>query len=629
MHRHKVHRFGEFVLDESRCALFRGNTEIALRKQALDMLLLLVRHQGELLDKDLLMREIWGGTVVTENSITQCLKDIRQAIGDEDLTLIRTVPRRGYIFQMPVSTEDANDQNAEPATHSASKLKTRVITTVLAFALLAWFAHETFFPRQAVESNSERLAVNDSTQALPTETPSVAVLPFTDMSPDPGQEYFSDGLTEELISLLAQVRGLSVISRTSAFSFKNRAMQIPTIAAQLGAEYIVEGSVRMSGDSVRITAQLIDGETDLHVWSQTYERPLEEIFAIQEEIATSVVAELQVKVLGNFLSQRPIAPEAYTLYLRARHFQRVGAEPDLLKALEAYQQVLAIEPGYAPAWVGISYIHTLRARAGTIPIDEGARQARTAIDKALSLDPELASAWASLAYLERTFSWDWDAADAAIDKALNLAPGNAEVLGTAASLASTLGRNQESIRLFEKAAALDPLDLASLRALGRRYLKARELDKAKATFGRILELNSEHTRAHLDLGLAYVMSGDPERGLLEMDRSVPGPTKDHYRTIALWALGRESEAQELLNQLVKTNDPANTFALACVFAWQGNNDQAIQWLQSAYDQRSPNLVFILGMSCFENIYDDPRFPEFLEKLRLLKAWKDAQRASEP
>lgn len=622
--------FGEFELNLVQGKLLRNGEQIPLRHKAFSVLAMLVARQGELVHREQLMEAVWGGTVVTENSITQCLKEIRQALGDDDLTMIRTVPRVGYVFEAPVSVlEDHADGHAEPPARSATRLQGWVIAAALAVALLGWFAYEKFMPGQAGDGDQQQLTANESSRALSAGTPSVAVLPFVDMSPDPGQEYFSDGLTEEMISLLAQVPGLSVISRTSAFSFKDSPLQIPAIATQLRAEYVVEGSVRMSGDSVRITVQLIDGKTDLHVWSQTYERPLEEIFAIQEEIAISVVEELQVKVLGAFPSLQPIAPEAYTLYLRARHFQRAGTEPDLLGALEAYQQVLAIEPDYAPAWVGISHVHTLRARAGAIPIEEGSRRARAAINQALTLDPELAPAWASLAYLERTFSWDWDAANAAINKALSLDPGNAEVLGAAASLASTLGRNQESISLFEKAVTLDPLDLASLRALGRQYLKARELDQAKAVFSRILELNPEHAKAHLDLGLAYVMSGDPEQGLLEMDRSVPGPTKGHYRITALWALGRESEAQEMLNHLVETTDPANTFALACTFAWRGNNDQAFQWLQTAYDQRSPNLVFVLGMSCFENIYADPRFPELLEKLGLLGAWQDAQRANAP
>src|SRR5439155_12640733 len=378
-----VYSFGDFTLDLERGALQKCGADVRLRPKSFEMLCYLVENHGRLVSKDELLNAVWGRTVVTEGSITQCLIDIRRILGDKSQSLIRTVPRRGYIFDAPVSesVETASPVAADTvsvarsASDRAQAIKNR-LTWIFAGCLLlvfagAWVAVETFGMKTRHDVGATRR--------------SIAVLPFVDLSPEQDQGHLADGVAEEIHDLLAHVRTLRVIARTSSFSFKGANTDLRTIAEKLNVAYVLEGTVRKSADRIRITAQLVDAATRSPAWSQTYDRKLEDAFAVQTEIATAVAQALNV-TLAN-VTERDIRAsvnsEAFSVYLQGRFFYNRRASGDVERAVKLYEEALRLDPRLARAWVGLTAAYTAQAGDGTISNDVGLAKRRLAIGEAL------------------------------------------------------------------------------------------------------------------------------------------------------------------------------------------------------------------------------------------------------
>ncbi|HSA91610.1 MAG TPA: protein kinase, partial [Terriglobales bacterium] len=294
--------------------------------------------------------------------------------------------------------------------------------------------------------------------------PSIAVLPFVDMSEEKNQEYFSDGLAEELLNNLAKIPELRVAARTSAFQFKGKNEDLRTVGEKLNVATVLEGSVRREGKRVRITAQLIKAADGFHLWSETYDREITDIFTVQDEIARSVAGSLKVTLLGG-KTATPSAPgknaEAYSAYLQGRYFNERLGKGNLEKAIGYYEQAIKLDPSYAPGWVGLAEVRSRQADAGYLPTEEGYRKAREAVERALALDANLAEAHAAMGWIKKGYDWDWAGADASYQRALALEPGNARVMRGAATLANTLGRFEEALALDRRAVELDPLSAAA------------------------------------------------------------------------------------------------------------------------------------------------------------------------
>ncbi len=345
-----------------------------------------------------------------------------------------------------------------------------------------------------------------STTSPPGVT-SIAVLPFADLSQAKDQEYFSDGLAEELLNVLAKSPELRVAGRTSSFQFKGKNEDPRVIGQKLGVTTLLEGSVRKAGNHVRITAQLVKVADGFHLWSETYDRELTDIFAVQDEIARSVSRALKVKLLGKNRSppaSRGSNAEAYNLYLQGKYFFARRTNEDLKKAIAYYEQALRLDPAYALAWVGLAEAHIFESGQGDVPVHEGFRKSRVEVEKALTLDPNLAEAHLALGAIRMAYDWDWSGAEAAYDRALELEPGNATVVRGAASLAATLGRFDAAIDLTRHRVELDPLSVGSHFGLGIYAWYAGRLDEAEAAFRKVLELNPDYPLAHLHLGRIYL-----------------------------------------------------------------------------------------------------------------------------
>ncbi len=517
--------------------------------------------------------------------------------------------------------ESEVDRTQSITPYTGKKLD-RMIMVVLALAL-GYFAFDKFVLSESREATMVEAAREEGRSEALVESygeKSIVVLPFVNMSSDEEQEYFSDGISEELLNLLSRIPELRVISRSSAFSYKGKDYKATEVGRELNVTHILEGSVRKAGKRLRITAQLIEARTDTHLWSETYDRTLEDIFQVQDELAKAVVAGLKITLLGAVSEPRKTDPEVYSLYLQGKYFNNRRDKDSLDKAQAAFEQALAIDPDYAPAWVGISMTYQFQTRSGERNQQVGSALAMQAAKRALAIDDSLAMGWASLAYLKRSYEWDWAGAQAAIEKALVLEPNNANVLGSAASLSNTFGDVPRSIKLFEQIIERDPLDLAALRALAQRYIMQDRLDEALKIFYRVQAVNPEYPNIHFDIGKVYLLKGDAALALETFENGRSGYLKLFFEAMAYFSLNEEAEAQQLLKEFIEKYGDVYPFGVAIIYAWRGENDPAFEWLDRSYQQRIEFLVFILGNPWVKSLHSDPRFPEFLEKMGLLEYW---------
>jgi len=454
---------------------------------------------------------------------------------------------------------------------------------------------------------------------------SIAVLPFVNMSSDPEQEYFSDGITEEVLNLLAKIPELKVTSRSSVFSFKGQNIDIPSVAEKLGVAHVLEGSVRKSGNRVRITAQLIEADSDVHMWSETYDRELDDIFAIQDEIAEEVVRVLQIQILGNSPVLRETDTAAYTAYLQGQHFLQLETQEGRAAARDAFNNATEIDPGYAPAWAGLSLALRYQANWGDIEHNSGTESAREAVLKALELDETLDEAWAALSRIQWVYDWDWVAAEGTTKTALMHGPNNVHALMMASRIAKTLGQYEKAIELGNKAVDLDPLSADLLTDLSVTYWEAGQFDLSIQALKRVLSLYPDHAVTRGRIAVTMVAQGKPEEAYELAQKESYEVTRIWANAYVLHALGREDEAAQALDHLVQNESEWMAYQIAGLYAFQGKPDKAFEWLEMTYKQRDGGITHILGDSSFNSVHDDPRWEPYLLKLGLLDAWRDLQK----
>jgi len=523
----------------------------------------------------------------------------------------------------------APDRPAMPQTATGLD---RMIMVVLALAL-GYFAFDKFVlePRRYVAK--ELQTAEQVTKALQQGRKdalvesygdkSIAVLAFEDMSPDRDQQYLSDGIAEELLNLLTKVPELRVISRSSAFSYRGKDIKLSQIADELMVEHILEGSVRKSGNRVRITAQLIDARSDTHLWSETYDRTLDDVFAVQDEIAATVVDRLKITLLGPAPRAPEAEPQAYALYLKARHLSRQGTAEGLEKSTALYQQVLAIDPDYAAAWVGLSRNYTNQANKGLLPWDAGYGQAREAAEIALSIDPDNARAHALLGWIATTYDNDLSAAARHYERALALDSTNPEILGNAAALLPSLGRPDQATAVEEYVARRDPLNPTGHFNLGVNYLAAGRWDEAIASFRTVLRLSPAYIGARYHVGTALLLQGDAMAALDAMERE----ESEVFRMIGLamvnHRLGRQQAADAALAKLIANYERQAAYNIAYVLAFRNEADRAFEWLDKAVEFADPGLSDIISQPEFSAIRGDPRWPVLMESLGKSPAQLDA------
>ncbi len=505
---------------------------------------------------------------------------------------------------------------AESVAPETGRRLDRLLLLVLAVAL-GYFAFDKFVlapRREAAQAEAARNEGRAESLVRSYGEKSIAVLPFADMSPAMDQAYFSDGIAEELSNLLSQVPQLRVASRRSAFTFKGQDIDIPEIAKRLNVVHILEGSVRKSSNKVRVTAQLIDARTDTQVWSQTWDRNLDDIFVVQDEIAAAVVAQLKVKLLGEAPKAKVVNPQAFSLFLQARALSNQVTKVGFQESEKLYQQALDIEPNYAAAWTGRSLNYFRLVNAGLLAAEKGDVLAREAVDRAIAIDPTYAPAFAMSAWMAMFRSNDLAAAAGYLERALELEPTSSVVIGRAAALMYHLGRLDEAIALGEYEVARDPLYVPGHFNLATRYFTAGRMDETIASYRTGLRLSPGAEGAQAAIGSALLLQGKTDAAMEAMRLD----TDENERLLGLamvyHALGDRAESDRALAKLLPVHGRAKPTDIAYVMAYRGEADRAFEWLQKAVQYNDPNLTEIVFLPYFDNIRDDPRWLPFLRQI---------------
>ena len=633
-------RFGDdFELDPRSQRLCRAGRVLKLERIPTEILLLLIEKNGELVTRDQIIERVWGEGVFldTDNSINGAIRKIRQVLKDdpESPRFVQTVTGRGYRFIAPVvhlaapDREDASvvraaapdsSPNAAREPRPGRKVATWQLVSLIGIVVVLIAGLGTYL---------YNLRSRAPVQGTPVRS-MLAVLPFENLTGDPEQEYFSDGLTEEMISQLGNLdpAHLGVIARTSVMHYKHTGEALDRIGKELGVQYALEGSVRRDSNKVRITAQLIQIKDQSHIWARQYDRDLSNLLALQAEIAQEIAGEIQL-TLGDHrridtARQSSLSPqgyEAYDLYLKGRFFWNKRTGQGFQQAIEYFQQAIAKDPNCARAYTGLADSYALLGGYSTTPQTESMPKARAAALKALELDPELAEAHTSLALITENFDFDWETAEKEYGRAIELNPNYATAHHWYAEFLSLQGRFTEALAESERARELDPLALIIAADQGVILFYARQYDASIAQFRAVKEMEPAFPRAHMVLA-PYIEKHQFADALAELEQwEAPGGKSAWtwaWRAFVYGRSGQNAQARQALAQVKQFYDRGQSspdpmlWALIAV----GDRDEAFAWFEKAYADHSNVLTSLKVNPGFDGLRSDPRFQNLMRRVRL-------------
>jgi TolB-like protein/DNA-binding winged helix-turn-helix (wHTH) protein/Flp pilus assembly protein TadD len=629
----RVARFAEFELDSGRYQLRRGDRVLKLEKIPMELLILLAESNGQLVTRDQIIERIWGKGVFldTEHGINTAIRKVRQALGDdsEQPRFVQTVTGKGYRFIAPaieigtgpgISTDPPSAVDAPNVIGSRHRWKNRPSprfsmvavagTLALAFALIAHFGWR-------------RTRAVPSSHAGPVV---LAVLPFQNLSGDDSQDYFSDGLTEEMITQLGElnVDQLGVIARTSSMTYKHTLKDVGQIGRELGADYVLESSVRRDGERMRIAVQLIRADNQTHIWAHNYDREVTHSIAVQEEVARAVAQQIQLTLAsaqaGHASGPRPLNPVASEAYLRGRYFWNQFTENGFRKSVSYFDQAIAEDPNFAAAYSGLSDSYTFLVITNAIPPRDGWPKARDAAQRAVELDGGLADGRLALAHF-KMHMWEWKDSDLEFKKAIALNPSSAPAHRLYAAFLVSLGRHREALDEIAQAHRLDPLSMANNAEVVRTLYYARQYEQAVDEARKAEQLDNEFPRTHFWLGRVYEQMGKYSEAIAEAERVGPSPDSILRLTEVAYAYakaGKSAEARELLRKLEERSmrGYVPAYDLAVVHLALGKKEAALRWLQKAYDEHDWALVVLAVEPRLDPLRSDPRFQELVGKVGL-------------
>lgn len=588
---------GEWEVLPAKGVLRRGEEEEHPEPKVFAVLVSLARRDGNLVTKDELIDEVWEGRAFDNQPIQRCIALLRKHLHDtKPFQYIETLQRRGYRLVKPIQLHMPPEQS-QPQVLRESGPSLRLWKIMAATIVLGFLA-----------------TIVLTMGPLGTKHPvrSIVVLPFENMTGDPDQEYFSDGLSEELLNSLAQIPELTVISRYSAFSFKGKNVDMSTVAKQLDVSHVLEGSVRKMGNRVRITAQLIEASTDSHLWSNTYERDVGDIFAVQEDIARRVVTELQVTLLGEVPDVMPTDTEAYSLYLQAQHVASQGTPEAYHEAILLLRRVLSIDESYAPAWSALSGVFSREVGGGLRPFSEGIESARVAANKALELDPNLASAHIEMAWIAMSYDWDYASAIAH----LGSVSAKDVRIPLATSLALQFGRYDLAVDWGRQAIRLDPVSPRAHRTLGLSLTADGRFAEAEQVLQKAIMLSPRSIHAQGVMAVLRLEQGMPEAAMQIAEESPVEEMQIYLRSMAMFAMGDILGADEQLDLYIQKFADESASSIAAVYAFREQPDLAFQWLERGYENRDNTVSSILLNPPFRKLDNHPKMQPFLSKIGL-------------
>jgi TolB-like protein/Tfp pilus assembly protein PilF len=568
------YEFGAYRLDVQGRMLFKEGDHVALPPKVAELLLALVQAAGRVLTREQLLRSLWPDTVVEEGSLTSHISTLRKALGEGPMgqDFIETLPKRGYRFVASVKL------------------------------------------------------VGSGTPAGEVDRAMLVVLPFENFTAGERYDYFSDGLTEEMITELARLspERLGVIARTSAMQFKSTAKSTAQIGSELGVSHVLEGSVRRAGERVRITAQLIRVSDESHLWAESYERGLHDVLAVQAEVARAVAREIQIKLTPHEKQRldpdktRSINPQAYELYLRGRHFWYRRTEEGIRRSIECFEEALRHDPSLAAAYDGISDAHTMLACRGMTPAVESFHKAKAAARQAVRMQPELGEGYASLAHV-RLHDWDWVGLESEFRRAVELDPGYAIAHYWYAEYLMAMDRTREALGRVQHSWELDPLNSVINASVGMIHYLAHDYDGALAALRRGLEVDPTHYVSHLRVGLVCLQKKLASEAVDAMRQAVlhsGGSTEAMAGLAQAHAVAGDMPAMErIVKELGDSGHRyVSPYNVARVYGAIDDKQRALEWLERAYQEHNPDLIELTREPSFESLRSDAKFRELVERI---------------
>jgi TolB-like protein/DNA-binding winged helix-turn-helix (wHTH) protein len=606
----RVWRFADCEFDELRHQLRVRGVVANLEAKPLELLRQLLLRPNAVVTKEELLQAVWPGLVVVEGSLATAVSKIRKAIGDAPAVV--TVPRIGYRLGVPVVVSAPTlvselvpvpGQRLNAAQVGTSGLSRRLALTALALSLLLVGA---LVYRRVSRTSAARIT-------------SLAVLPLTNLSGDPSQDYLADGMTEELITELSKIEALKVISRTSVMQYKGARKPLPAIARELNVDGIVEGAVVRSGNRIRVTAQLIDAKRDAHLWADTYDRDSSDTLNLQREIASQITREINITLrppeAQQLAASGKVNPKAYELYLRGRFYWNQRTPEALFKAADYFREANDFDPAYAQAYAGLADSYIELVGFGQVEPSEFIPKAKAAAQRALQLNDSLAEAHTALAYIDAG-EWNWLASQKEFERALALNPGYVEALYQYGFISSMWGRQDTAIALTQKALELDPLSAIVLYRAGRVQFHARHYEQAAALFRRILAQKADDQLGLYGLGLVYEAEGKFPQAIAAFQE--PYRQSGFDLAAAYAAGGNQTEARRRFTDEMRHLHQSKAYVrpgwVAEVYANLGEKDEALRWLELAYRQHDEWLVTLKVWPRFDSLRSDPRFQDLLRRM---------------
>lgn len=621
-----LYSFLDFTVDLATERLVRGNTEIKLRPKSFQVMRCLVERQGRLITREELLQAVWPDLAVTDESITKCIAEIRKALGDDSQEIVRTVPRRGFLFQADVrqrassqvesAQQSPSQEAAQPAGLNPIRSFPRRRETVIAAAVISGLVGG---------GGLIWLQWRGLNFGRPPAFEAIAVLPFESLSNNTDQQYVADGMTEALITNLGQVSPLRVISRTTVNKYQRAKKSIREIAHELSVDVVVEGTITQSGDRLRVTANLIQVSPEKHIWAHSYERTLRDVLTLQNEIAGAIATEIQGNLSPEQLSRlrrtRPVNPQAQLAYWKALYYMNARRDPEAgRKSIQYAEQAVQIDPSYAPAHAALARSYANQSYMGEIVF----ARAKSAAQRAIALDEQLAEAHVALALILLGSDWDWAGAEREARRAVELNPSDADAHNSLSLYLQAVGRVDEGLAEVKRARELDPFSFRINRNVGRGLYLARKYDEALTELRQTREMQTDASAVDV-----WIVKSCLKRGLADeavaADLRVRGnrtglnakmldALRAAYSTNGLQ--GYWTKLRELVLPLYRSSENYGPYLLAEISAYLGDKDEAFRWLEEAYQLRSTWMPWIHVDPSLDPLRSDPRFSALLKRMGL-------------
>jgi len=644
----RILHFGVFEVDLKACELRKQGLRLKLSEQPFQVLVVLLENPGETVTRDELRNRLWPGDTFVDfdHGLNNAVMRLREVLGDssDNPRFVETIPRRGYRFIAPVAgsliaVPSIASEELESVPGAGRAAAPQLEPAALEIPSEPGSARREFTAsRLAILAAAIVVVVVAAGVALvhyhpfaaskiaPVRNKSLVVLPLENLSGDKDQEYFADGMTDDLIANLAKIRSLRVISRSTAMAYKGARKPLSQIASELNVDAVVEGTVLRVGNRVRITAELVQVSTDRHLWAETYESQMEDILALQNRVSSAIVNEIRINLTPEeeqrLASNPAIAPEAYENYLKGRYYWNKRTDENLTKAIAYFEQAAREDQHYALAYAGLSDCYAIISAEifGTMPAAESSPKAKAAALRALEIDPTLAEAATSLATVKFNYDWDWNGAAEGFVGAIQRNPSYPTAYQRYSLYLMAMGRAQNSFDQINKARELDPLSISINFSLGWRLYMARQYDRAIQQLRNTLEMDPSYELPHLVLGLSYAQKGDFALAIPELRKAVE---LSHGTPLMVSALanvsarsGNKAEAERLLADLISESKRqyVSPYYLAVVYVGLGKPEESIDCLEKAFADRSNGLVFLKVEPELDDLRSNPRFVSLQQKL---------------